>query len=53
MFSRPLTSPWRRAFLWSTLPGGRADLEEKLRIDNTAILLEMGYFLKYMAGSCG
>jgi hypothetical protein len=48
-----LTGPWRRAFLWSKQPGGRVDLEEKLRIDNNQILPENRDFLKQMGGGCG
>jgi hypothetical protein len=53
MFSRRLASPWRRAFCGQIPPGGRVDLEEKLRIDNIQILLEKEYFLKLLDLSCG
>jgi hypothetical protein len=45
--------PLAQGFLRSTTPGGRVDLEEKLRIDNTVILLEKLYFLKGQKRGCG
>jgi hypothetical protein len=53
MFSRNLTGPWRRAFSGQTAPGGRVDLEEKPRIDNNTILLEIGHLLKPVEVPCG
>jgi hypothetical protein len=35
MLSKAVDQPLAQGFLWSTTLGGRVDLEEKLRIDNT------------------
>jgi hypothetical protein len=53
MFSRCFDQPLAQGFCGQTWPGGRVDLEEKLRIDNTQILPEKGYFLKLLGRSCG
>jgi hypothetical protein len=53
MFSKPVDQPLAQGFMWSTMPGGRVDLEEKLPIDNKPILLEIVYFLKEKKAACG
>jgi hypothetical protein len=53
MFSRKFDRPLAQGFCGQTAPGGRVDLEEKPRIDNTTILLEIGHLLKPVEVPCG
>jgi hypothetical protein len=48
-----VNQPLAQGFYCSPALGGRVDLEEKQRIDNSLILLEMGRFLKPEGGDCG
>jgi hypothetical protein len=53
MLSRPSNLPLAQGQNGQNKPGGRVDQEEKPRIDNTAILLEMGGILKVLRKGCG